>query len=145
MSEPTINTSIWLALKSRIDTIPTQINIIMPGNFPEEAPHDNGQMLPFLHVARVFSDPSPAFIEDGKPHTRTGALIVTLRHPITRAYTISRYDQIAGEVANHFVDGTMMRHGNVCVRVTSYPSINEGYEDNGYWVVPVSIPWRTFV
>jgi hypothetical protein len=68
--------------------------------------------------------------------------MVTLVHPLGQDVAV--YDQIAASIAEHFSDGTQARHGAVCVAVVSYPHVQEGYEDAGYWTVPVRIPWRCF-
>lgn len=141
----TVETSIWLALRSRVESLDIGVDVKMyPGELPQAPPSSSGELDPYLRVGRVSADPTSPLIAYGKPHIRTGSLIITLVHPLSRNYTVSRYDQLAGLIARHFVDGTQMRHGNVCVTVPDYPSVQEGYEDNGYWTVPVIIPWRTF-
>lgn len=142
---PTIETSIWLALKSRVESLDIGVDVKMyPGELPQTPPSSGGTLQPYLRVGRVSADPVSPLIAYGKPSVRTGSLVVTLVHPLSAIYTVSRYDQLAGLIARHFVDGTQMRHGDICVTVTDYPSVQEGYEDNGYWTVPVIIPWRTF-
>lgn len=98
--------------------------------------------MPYFRIGRVSVDPIRMHLDFGKPHERTGSLIVTLVYPL--GSDVSVYDNIAGQVAEHFQDGTQMRYKDICVLVTDYPYVNEGYEDNGYWTVPVSIPWRCF-
>lgn len=135
---PTVETSIWLALKARVQSLPLQIAKAWPAEkFTVPA-------LPagFIRVGRVSIAPVRELIADGKPHNRTGMLMVTLVQPLR--YDVSVYDEQAGKIAEHFTDGTQMYYNGVCVNVTSYPHVQEGYEDNGYWTVPVSIPWRAF-
>lgn len=135
--------SIWLALKSRLKTLLPNV----PKAYPAETfrPPQNGTLLsPYLRIGRVSTDPVRMLIDDGKPHWRTGSLMVTLVYPLGQP-GVEIYDQIAGSIALHFKDGTNMRYGDVCVTVTSYPHVQEGYEDSGYWTVPVRIPWRCFV
>ena len=141
----TVETSIWLALRSRVESLDIGVDVKMyPGELPQTPPSSGGVLQPYLRVGRVSADPVSPLIAYGKPSVRTGSLVVTLVHPLSASYTVSRYDQLAGLIARHFVDGTQMRHGDICVTVTDYPSVQEGYEDNGYWTVPVIIPWRTF-
>ncbi|MFG0227284.1 phage tail terminator-like protein, partial [Streptococcus suis] len=80
----------------------------------------------YLRVGRVSADPVRLFLGDGEPHRRTGSLMVTLVHPLVQAVAV--YDQIAAGIAEHFIDGTQMRYGAVCVAVSSYPHVQEGYE-----------------
>jgi len=138
---PGIETSIWLALKSRIDSLPLPFERAWPGEV-FEASAASGQLQPFLRIGRVSVAPNRQFLADGKPHDRVGSLMVTLVHPLGQDVAV--YDQLAAGIAEHFRDGTQMRYGAVCVAVTSYPHVQEGYEDVGYWTVPVRIPWRCF-
>lgn len=136
-----IETAIWLALKSRIETLGLTYAVAWPGE-TFEMPYSGDKLLPYLRVGRVSVAPVRQLIAPGKPHQRTGSLIVTLVAPLGE--DISFYDQIAAGIAEHFIDGTQVRFGNVCVEVTDYPHVQEGYEDVGYWTVPVTIPWRCF-
>lgn len=130
-------TAIWLALKSRISTLPGGLPIAWPGQtFTPPG------VSPYLRVGRASASPLAQFIDNAKPHWRTGFVIVSLVQPLGQ--DVSVYDQIAAGIAEHFVDGTQMHYGHVCVTVPEYPHVQEGYEDNGFWTVPVSIPWRCF-
>ena len=140
---PTVGVKIWLALKSRIDTIPLDFDKAWPAE--TFTPTYEGNFLsPYLRIGRVSVDPLAVFIEDGKRQVRTGTLIITLVHPIRPNTPVAVYDQYAGQIAQHFIEGTQMRYDDVCVKVNSQPHVQPGYEDNNYWTVPVSIPWRTF-
>lgn len=138
---PGIETSIWLALKSRVDSLPLVFAKAWPGQ-TFDIPHAYGLPQPFFRIGSVSAAPVRQMIADGKPHERVGALMVTLVHPLGQDVAV--YDQISDGVAGHFRDGTHMRYGAVCVTVTSYPDVQDGYKDNGYWTVPVRIPWRCF-
>lgn len=136
-----IETSIWLAIKSRIDTLLPAYQKAYPGQV-FTPPKSGTSLLPYLRIGRVTATPSRLFVGDGKPYQRTGFIIVTLVHPLGQ--NVSVYDQLAGTISDHFNDETKMRYGNVCVSVPSYPQVVEGYEQDGYWTVPVRIPWQTF-
>lgn len=139
---PTAEVKIWLALKSRIDSLPLDLAKAWPAE-TFTPPYSSGQLSPYIRVGSVTVDPLPVQIANGKPHVRTGTLILTLVHPMMSGYSLPVYNQIAGTIAEHFADGTEMRYDNVCVKVTAQPHVQPGYEDNGYWTSPVSIPWRT--
>lgn len=139
---PTAEVKIWLALKSRIDTLPLDLAKAWPAE-TFTPPHSNDRLLPYIRVGSVTVDPLPVQIANGKPHVRTGILTLTLVHPMMSGYSLPVYNQIAGTIAEHFADGTEMRYDNVCVKVTARPHVQPGYEDNGYYTIPVSIPWRT--
>lgn len=76
--------------------------------------------------------------------------MITLVHPIIpvspgfEGRNASVYDEIAGTIANHFADGTEMSYDGVCVKITAQPHVQPGYQEDGNWTVPVSIPWLTF-
>lgn len=136
-----IETSIWLALKGRVQSLPLSYAKAWPGQ-TFEVPHTNTTLLPYLRIGRVSVSPTRILIAPGKPHDRNGSLMITLVYPLGQ--DVSVYDQIGATIADHFRDGTQMFYGGVCVSVTDYPHVQEGYEDNGYWTVPVRVPWRCF-
>lgn len=136
-----IETSIWLAIKSRIDTLLPSYQRVYPGQV-FTPPKSGTALLPYLRIGRITATPVRLFVGDGKPYQRTGFIIVTLVHPLGQ--NVSVYDQLAGQIAEHFNDETKMQFGDVCVSVPSYPQVVEGYEDNGHWTCPVRIPWKTF-
>lgn len=141
MPQPHVETKIWLALKAHVETIPLTLVKAWPGQ-KFTPPAGTNTLPPYLRIGRVTVDPVRQFLDFGKPHERTGALMVTLVYPL--GPDIAVFDNIAGTIAAHFADGTQMRYADVCVLVPNYPYVNEGYEDNGYWTVPISIPWRCY-
>lgn len=138
---PSVETKIWLALKSRVETIPLTFVKAWPGQ-KFTPPAGTNTLPPYLRIGRVTVDPVRPLLGYGGPHQRTGRLIVTLVYPLGPDTAV--FDNIAGTIAAHFKDGTNMRYGDVCLTVPEYPYVNEGYEDNGYWTVPISIPWRCY-
>ncbi len=141
MATALLETRIWQAIKTRVDTLLPQYKKAWPGE-KFELPSGNDLLSPYIRIGRVSLAPARRYIADGRPHERTGSVIVTLVYPLGQAFSV--YDQIASEIADHFVDGTQMTFQNTCVNVTSYPHIQDGYEDMGYWTVPVVVPWRCF-
>lgn len=138
---PSVETKIWLALRAQIESIPLPFAKAWPAETFTPT-HTDGQLTPYLRIGRVTVAPIPVFIDDGKPHQRTGTLIITLVHPMGQVTSV--YDEYAGQIAAHFAEGTTMYYSGVCVKITAQPHVQPGYEENGYWTVPVSIPWRTF-
>jgi hypothetical protein len=134
-------TATWLALKARVESLPIGYPKAWPGE-TFEVPAAGGLPQPYLRIGRIIVAPVRQMIATGKVHERTGSLMITLVHPLGQ--NVSVYDQIAATIADHFRDGTEMRYGGVCVSVTSFPHVQEGYEDNGYWTAPVRVPWRCF-
>lgn len=138
---PSVETKIWLALRERIESIPLPFAKAWPAETFTPT-HTDGQLTPYLRIGRVTVAPIPVLIDDGKRHQRTGTLIITLVHPLGQVTSV--YDEYAGQIANHFAEGASMYYGGVCVKITAQPHVQPGYEDNGYWTTPVSIPWQTF-
>ena len=136
-----LETSIWMALRSRIETIPLDYAVAWPGE-TFTAPYEASSTQPYLRVGRVTASPVRLFVQNDQSHDRTGSIIITLVNPIRPDMAVSVYDQRAATIAEHFRDGTEMLFNDVLVTVTSYPHVQNGYEDNGYWTVPVRIPWR---
>lgn len=139
---PSIEVSIWLALRSRVESIPLPFPVALPGD-PFTPPYGSNGLEPFLRVGRITVAPIRRIIANGRPHERTGAIIVTLVHSLNQP-SVATYDQYAGIIAEHFADGTCMEHSGIAVSVPSYPHVLDGYEDDGYWTAPVRIPWRCF-
>jgi len=137
----TIETSIWLAIKARIATLLPTYGKAYPGE-TFSPPYSGSALLPYLRIGRVSAVPARQMIADGQGYERQGFIIVTLVYPLGQAVEV--YDQIAGTIADHFNDMVRMNYGSVCVSVPSYPQVLEGFEDNGYWTIPVRIPWRCF-
>lgn len=138
--QPSVETKIWMALKSRINSYATSMPKLMPG---EKYTRPSGDLpLPYIRVGRVSVDPIPVFIDHGKRHDRTGFLMLTVVEPLHQSIEV--YDNSAGMLAHHFKDGTSMAFRDVCVTVTAYPHVMDGFEESGYWETPVRIPWRCF-
>lgn len=133
---PAIETQIWLALKSVIDSLGLSLPIAWP------AQKFTAVTSGYIRVAHVSAAPNPELIANGKKHTRRGYLMITLVMPMQ--YDTSVFTEQAGQIANHFKEGANVRYNDVCVTITSAPHVVDGYEDGGYWNVPVRIPWRTF-
>lgn len=133
---PAVETKIWLALKSRIDSLGLSLPIAWP------AEKFTAVTSGYIRVGHVSSSPNPELIAAGKKHTRRGVLMLTLVMPMNQN-SIVFIDQ-AGQIAEHFKEGDTVRYGSVCVTITANPHVMDGYEDGGYWNVPVRIPWRTF-
>lgn len=133
---PAIETQIWLALKSRINTLPLGLPFAWPA-IPFTAV-TNG----YIRVGTVSAAPVRAMIPGGQGYTRTGYLMLTLVMPMN--HDTSVFTDLAGQIAQHFNDTVKVRYGSICVTITANSHVMDGYMDNGYWSVPVRIPWRCF-
>jgi hypothetical protein len=132
-----IETKIWLALKSRIDTLPFGWGIAWPGEVFRPAGN-----APYLRVGMVHAAPARKYVDNGNPYERTGFLILTIVHPLNGTMTAQHFEQMAGTIADHFRDDTKMHSCGLCVSVPEYPQSMGGYAEGGYWQMPVRIRWR---
>lgn len=130
-----IETSVWLALRSRIESIP--LSPLPPRAYPASTYSPTGAA--YLSIGGVSIDPQRVFIGRGA-HERNGTLGITYIAPLGQDSSV--YTQIAGLIAAHFPDDLKIRYGDICLRVTSYPTIPGGYREGGYWHEPVTIPWQ---
>lgn len=135
MANPTVETAIWQALRSRVQTLPLNAPAIWPG---ETAGSADRHML----VTTITAPPARVLIGAGR-HERLGTLQIMLRTPLKSV----RYDvekEAAGVIAEHFPVDLRMRFENVCARVIAAPEVSDGFRDEGFWATPVRVRWRTF-
>jgi hypothetical protein len=133
---PGTETSIWLAIKARIEALPV---LPMPIAWPASTFSPDG--AEYLSVGEVTVDPVRLLIGSGA-HDRRGSIIVGLVSPLGQASEV--YREKAAQIAAHFPEDLRLTHGGVTVRIPSRPTVQAGYRDEPYWRVPVVIPWRSF-
>lgn len=139
---PTIETRIWMALRAHVSSLPLSLPIMWPGEANELKFDSDGKLLPYIRVGRITVAPVRLLLKGGQPSQRRGTLMLTLVHPVGGPVEVP--DDIAGKIAEHFIDGTQVKYQGLCVEITSYPHVMDGYEDVGFWTIPVSIPWECF-
>lgn len=136
-----IETSIWMALKARIETLP--LSPPMPIVYP--AQHYEPGAGGFLVLGEVIVAPRRVLID--KPvHDRAGSITIVSVQPF--GYDLTVYKQIGGVIAEYFGSDKCARHNGVTVHFMSIDGrtahVDAGYRDGGWWRVPVIIPWRTW-
>ncbi len=97
---PSIQTTDWLALKSRIDTLVT--NPVLQRFEPGEIltpPTDATGPAPYILLSDVTNEPVRVGI-DPRLHIRSGTLMLALQWPIARAVTHAQLKEIAGQIAS---------------------------------------------
>lgn len=134
---PSVETSIWLALRARIATLSLTpaVDIAWPAS--TYAPDKK----PYIAVGRASIEPRRVLVGKGS-HDRTGTLTLSYVRRIGQDAAV--YIEQAGVIAAHFEEHTRMRHGDVCVRISAKPHVVDGYRDEGWWRTPVNIRWQTF-
>ena len=135
---PSIQTTDWLALKSRIDTLVT--DPVMPR-------FDPGAILkqpaePHILLSDVTNDPDRRGI-DPRLHVRSGTLMLAIQWPLAREIAHTQLKEIAGQIAAHFPADTCMRYGPSRIRVTSNASALPSFVDGAYRVSIVRVPWSS--
>ncbi len=133
---PAVETKIWLALKGSVEALGLSLPIAWP------AEKFTAVTSGYIRAGVVTAAPTAALIADGKKHVRRGSLILTLVMPMSQKSSVF-IDQ-AGQIGSQFKEGANVRYNDLCVTITSAPHVMDGYEDGGYWNVPVRIPWRAF-
>ncbi|EJU14122.1 hypothetical protein LH128_05168 [Sphingomonas sp. LH128] len=140
---PAIETTDWLALKGRIDTLVT--SPVLPRFEPDATivpPTDSVGPAPFLTISDVVNDPVRGGIS-GVPGIRSGTLMLTVQWPIARAVTHTQLKEIAGQVAAHFPEDLCMTYGPSRLRVTQDSASMQPYVDGTYRVAVVRVFWSS--
>lgn len=132
-----VNKDIWMAIKARIKTLSIDTITWPTDKFIQPA-------STYARVAFISSAPERILIKDGMKHDRSGMVIITFIAPLLDGLGLDSYINEADKIAKHFKDGTKMVYNGVCVQVPSYPRVGDGFEQDGYWCIPVGVPWRTF-
>ena len=140
---PMIETSDWLALKSRVDTLAldTAIPIYEPGAI-FSPPKDANGPLPYILLSDVMNDRDRRGI-DASLHVRSGVLMLTLQWPIALPIEHAREKEIGGQIAAHFPADTCMSFGRSRLRVTQDSAAMQAYVDGAYRVVVVRVFWSS--
>lgn len=141
---PTLDTTDWLALRARIDTLVT--DPVMPAFDPGALvtpPSDATGPLPFILLSDVPNDRTRVGINTSVPHIRSGTLLLTVQWPIAREVSHVQLREIAGQIAAHFPADTCMRYGQSRLRVTRDATALQPYVDGAYRVAAVRVPWTS--
>lgn len=141
MSDPEPITLLWLALRSRIETIP--LSPALPFAWPADD-FEPGTAA-YLSVAFVPNDPSRVTIGATGPHPLTGSLAIGLVVPVALKWDAARIQNTAGQIARHFPVDLIMRCGTVRAAVTKPPTIQQTYRDGAYFRTPVIVRWQSAI
>jgi hypothetical protein len=138
MSEPTVETSIWLALKARVTSL--ALSPVLPIAWPNQS-----FIKPASGYLRVTHTPNTnrrILIASNGPHQRLGLLQIDAFAPKNQDAVIAT--QTAGLVAAHFPADLKMIYGDVTVRVTKAPDVAQSFETDTHWKVPVTVSYECF-
>ena len=130
---PGIETKIWLALKSRIQSIPGGLAIAYPADvFAPGA-------AAYIAVGRVNIAPERVFVASGA-HERRGTLTLSHVAPIGQDQAV--YEEAGATIAAHFPADLCINFQGVAVKIVSAPHVIDGYRDGAWWRTPVNVFWR---
>lgn len=145
---PSIETTDWLALKSRIDTLVTNpvMALYQPGDVVTP-PADGAGPVPYILLSDVTNDPVRVGLSSrgisGVEHIRFGTLMLAIQWPIARPISHAQLKEIAGQIAAHFPADTCMTFGPSRLRVTADASALPAYVDGAYRVAVVRVLWNS--
>ncbi|WP_303763818.1 phage tail terminator-like protein [Sphingobium yanoikuyae] len=146
---PTIQTTDWLAIKGRVDTLTIALNlnepgiqILEPGAIVKPAEDGFGPQ-PYVMLSDVVNDPDRGGRIDPALHVRTGTLMLALHWPISRGISHVQLKEIAGQIAAHFTADTCMSYGPSHLRVTQDASLLPPFVDGAYRVAVVRVFWSS--
>lgn len=147
---PAIETSIWLALKSRVQSLTgwTAAQIAWPMQ-PYTPPVTGNRPGAYIEVANLPNATVRPYVGSDEAQTYQGILQVTLCWPVATIGTGSGQThsdavlQKAGEVAAHFSTDLKLREEGVTVRITRAPDVASPFRDDAYMRVPISISWQS--
>jgi len=144
---PTPETETWLALKSRIDTLPIPADWeVYEPDVTVEPPHDEIGPLPYVLVSDVRNEHQRIGISGngkvrGVLHIRSGTLMLALHYPVARPATYTQLVEMAGKIAAHFPADTRMKYGSTCLRVTQDADADQPYREGVDRVLIVRVRW----
>lgn len=141
MSAPEPITLLWLALRSRVETIP--FSPPLPIAWPADSFEPGGAA--YLSVAFLPGEPGRLTIGADGPHPLTGAMSIALVVPAALKWDTARIQNNAGVIARVFPTGLVMRCGAVRAEVMKPPTIQHTYRDGAYLRTPVIVRWQSAI
>jgi len=140
---PTIETTDWLALKARADTLATDpaMQAYEPGEILTP-PTDATGPAPYILMSDVTNTPERVGI-DPRLHIRSGTFMLAIQWPIARKITHAQLKEIAGQVAAHFPADQCMSFGPSRLRITQDADAMQPYVDGAYRVAVVRVFWSS--
>lgn len=140
---PSIQTTDWLALKGRADTLVTAP--VLPMYEPGEIitpPTDATGPAPYILLSDVTNEPVRAGI-DPRLHIRSGTFMLAIQWPIARAISHAQLKEIAGQVAAHFPADQCMTFGPSRLKATQDSEAMQPFVDGAYRVAVVRVFWSS--
>jgi len=140
---PSIETSIWLALRARVESLVLSpaLPVLWPG---EEEALPAGNCLEVTHFP---NRPDRQMVGSDASQLMQGFMqVAVLTVPGAPHHeTVAR--EIAGTVADYFATDLRLTHGDVTLRITRRPHVSRGLRDTerARWLTPISVYYEAFV
>lgn len=140
---PAIETTDYLAIKARVDTLVTDPTMLRfePGEIVTP-PTDATGPAPYILLSDVTNEPLRLGI-DPRLHVRSGTFMLAIQWPIARKIEHARLKEIAGQVAAHFPADQCMTFGPSRLKVTRDSDAMQPYIDGAYRVAVVRVFWSS--
>lgn len=135
---PSIETSIWQALKARVQTL--VLSPALPVAWPNES--FTKPLTGYLRVTHVPNLNRRLHIRSEDPHQRLGLLQVDVFMPKNQNVAVAL--EVAGKVAAQFPTDDWLTYGNAAVRVTSAPTVAQPMDDDTHVMIPITVPYECF-
>jgi hypothetical protein len=136
---PAIETSIFQALKARVNTLP--MIATYPVVWATDDSYKPTASTRFLRVTWIPNRVNRIMIGSTDPHQRPGLLQIDVMERKTVGEGVAI--EIAGQVAEHFPADLPMDFDDVCVRVTQAPDVGPVFVAT-HIQVPVTVRVETF-
>jgi hypothetical protein len=134
---PTIETSLWLALRARVEAL--TLSPALPVAWPGEA--FNPPLSGYLRMTWIPNMNRRLFMRGSDPHQRLSLLQVDVFAKKNQPATVAI--EIAGQVAAHFPADLRMAAYGVTARVTKAPEVAQPIEGDTHLMVPVTVSIQT--
>ncbi|GAA4169097.1 phage tail terminator-like protein [Shinella granuli] len=131
---PSIETSQWMALKARIQSL--TLSPALPVVWPKGVAPASGK---YLRADWVLNRVQRRAVSSDGAQIRPGILQLSIFSPISPSEAAEVDMELAGQIAEHFPTDHRMTFGGVSVRVQRAPSISQAYRTDAYWITPVSV------
>jgi hypothetical protein len=135
---PTIQSSIEVALFSRVASL--TLSPALPVAWPNVS--YDPPLTGYIRVTHIPNIARRLFLGSSDPHQRMGLLQVDVFTPLNKG--ASAATEIAGKVAEHFACDLKMVSGDVTVRVSKAPDVNQAIADDAYWFVPTTVTYEAY-
>lgn len=139
-----IETKIWLVMKGHIEALAGALQVAWPGSPLFAPPTSGGELLPYLAIGTAAAAPQREVLAHRQPQRRIGVLTIVYVAPLGPPIA-ALIEQAAAALVPHFREGTCIFYEDVNVEFTAEPAVQDGYRDDGYWRIPVTINWRARV